>query len=152
MAEEDQQDEAQKEDVSADGDEENAEGQDGESEGEGEDDGKGGKKKILLIVGLVLILALGGGAGAYFLGYLDGLLGLKSDAPMHCVVDTHGEETCEPVHCEVDDHGEDHCDPAMRCEIVLPSCSTNPMSQWSVCAVMWKLWVSGESSFDPRIG
>lgn len=117
MAEEDQQDEAQKEDVNADGDEGNAEGQDGESEGEGEDEGKGGKKKILLIVGLVLILAVGGGAGAYFLGYLDGLLGLKGDAPMHCVVDTHGEETCEPVHCEVDDHGEEHCDPAMRCEI-----------------------------------
>ncbi len=79
-------------------------------EGAGEENG-GGKKKLIIIIAVVLLL-VGGGAGAYFMGLLDGLLGVKNEGEMVCEVDDHGEEHCEPaMHCEVDDHGEEHCEP-----------------------------------------
>ena len=79
-------------------------------EGAGEENG-GGKKKLIIIIAVVLLL-VGGGAGAYFMGLLDGLLGVKNEGEMVCEVDDHGEEHCEPAtHCEVDDHGEEHCEP-----------------------------------------
>ncbi len=70
-----------------------------------EDEGKkGGKKKLLLI--LVPILLLGGGAGgAYYMGMLDGLLGIEA---AECEKDEHGEDVEDCEHSEEgDEHGED---------------------------------------------
>ncbi len=47
---------------------------------DGEEDsgeGKGGNKKLIIIIAGVLLLLVGGGAGAYFMGLLDGLLGVE---------------------------------------------------------------------------
>tara|TARA_X000001036_G_scaffold253119_1_gene235589 strand:- start:597 stop:1316 length:720 start_codon:yes stop_codon:yes gene_type:complete len=80
--------------------------------GDGADEENGGGKKKLIIIIAVVLLLVGGGAGAYFMGLLDGLLGVKNEGEMVCEVDDHGEEHCEPaMHCEVDDHGEEHCEP-----------------------------------------
>ncbi len=75
--------------------------------GEEEEGKKGGKKKLLLI--LVPILLLGGGAGgAYYMGMLDGLLGIES---AECEKDEHGEDVEDCEHSaegdDHDDHGED---------------------------------------------
>lgn len=72
--------------------EDGAEGADGEEGHEGEEGKKGGLKKILLIL-VPLLLLIGGGAGAYFMGYLDGLLGIeKAEDGEHAEgEDGHGE-------------------------------------------------------------
>ncbi len=73
---------------------ETAEGEDGDLD----DKKKGGKKKLLMILVPILLLG-GGGAGAYFMGYLDGLLGVEAEEG-----DEHAEEG---AHGEEDDgHGE----------------------------------------------
>lgn len=71
---------------------------------DGEEGKKGGKKKLLMI--LVPILLLGGGAGgAYYMGMLDGLLGIES---AECEKDEHGEDVEDCEHSEDgEDHGED---------------------------------------------
>jgi flagellar FliL protein len=55
------------------------EGEEGEGEGEGEEGGGGGgrlsAKKLVLFIGLPVLLLIGGLAAAYFLGFLDPLLG-----------------------------------------------------------------------------
>lgn len=88
---------------------EGAEGAEGE-EGEGK---KSKKKLILFIVAGVLVLLIAGGAGAYFMGFLDPLLGKTAEV---CTKDEHGVETCvpatgEPV-CTKDEHGVETCTPA----------------------------------------
>jgi len=73
------------------------EGEEGEGE-EGAEGKKGGKKKLILFAVVPLLVILAGGGGAYFMGYLDGLLG---KTPMECVEvdDGHGGkvEECTPV-------------------------------------------------------
>ena len=65
---------------------EDDEGEDGSEEGESSGK-KGGKLKlILIIVGAVLLLVVGGGAGAYFMGYLDGLLGVEPEEEVVVVI------------------------------------------------------------------
>ncbi len=55
--------------------EKDPEAEDGQApEGE-EGAGKNSRKKLLLMILVPLVLLIGGGAGAYFMGYLDGLLG-----------------------------------------------------------------------------
>lgn len=70
-------------------------GEDGE-EGEGGEEEEGSNKKLFIIIGAALLLILGGGAGAYFMGFLDPLLGVEK-------VEEHAEG-----HEEDGEHGEDH--------------------------------------------
>ena len=77
--------------VEEDSEAEDAEGEDGDGE---EADKKGGKKKLLMILVPVLLL-VGGGAGAYFMGFLDPLLGVEAESE-------DGEH-----HEEEGEHGED---------------------------------------------
>lgn len=85
------------EDMDAEGAEDGEEGEEGEGK-------KGGKKKLLMILVPVLLL-VGGGAGAYFMGMLDSVLGVK--AAEECVTDDHGEEVCTPVEDEEHAEGEE---------------------------------------------
>jgi flagellar protein FliL len=89
-------------------DEEKPEGAEGEAPAEGK---KGFSAKKLLLIIVPLILLLGGGAGAYFMGFLDGLLGKKPAAEGE-----HGEAGAEGAHGEAaaDDPkncGEHHNEP-----------------------------------------
>lgn len=63
------------------------------------DEGGGKKKKLFIIIGAVVVLLIGGGAGAYFMGFLDGLLGKTAE---------HGEQAAGE-HGEaapaLDEHG-----------------------------------------------
>lgn len=60
---------------------------------------KGGLKKILIIL-VPLLLLIGGGAGAYFMGYLDGLLGIEvAEEDAEGGSDEHGKK-------KADAHGE----------------------------------------------
>lgn len=53
------------------------------AEGDASAEGGGGKKKglplMVLVLAGVVILLIGGGAAAYFMGFLDGLLGIKAE-------------------------------------------------------------------------
>ncbi len=74
-----------------------------DAEGLEEDGKKGGLKKILIIL-VPLLLLIGGGAGAYFMGYLDSLLGIEAteegaDGDHESSTDAHGEK-------KADAHGE----------------------------------------------
>lgn len=60
---------------------------------------KGGLKKILMIA-VPLVLLLGGGAGAYFMGYLDSLLGIEK--PAEGEEEAHGEEGKKDEHAKGD--------------------------------------------------
>lgn len=63
-----------------------------------EDEGKkGGKKKLIIILALILLLG-GGAAGAYFMGYLDGVLGVET---------SEDGEHADDEHADGDDHGND---------------------------------------------
>ena len=81
-------DEEDKTDAAADG------GADAEG-GEGEDiDGepkKNGKKKLLLIL-VPLLLIGGGGGGAYYMGYLDSLLGVEPEEHTEGEEGEHGDD------------------------------------------------------------
>ena len=50
---------------------------------------------LFIIIGGVLLLLIAGGAGAYFMGFLDPLLG-KAPAEV-CTTDEQGVETCVPA-------------------------------------------------------
>ena len=63
-------------------------------------EGGGGKKKLILIIVGVLVLLGGGGAGAYFMGYLDSLLG--KEAAVECA---EGDHKCEEA-AKAAEHGE----------------------------------------------
>lgn len=60
------------------------------------DEEGGKKKKLIIIAAAVLVLLIGGGAGAYFMGFLDGLLGRGEATPEHAegtegpALDEHG--------------------------------------------------------------
>lgn len=56
---------------------ENAEAVDGEDDEEGGK--KGGSMMLFIIIGVVLLLVVGGGAGAFFMGFLDPLLGIEEE-------------------------------------------------------------------------
>jgi len=76
-----------------------AEGEDGEEGEEGAK--KGGLKKILMIVVPLLLLG-GGGGGAYFMGYLDGLLGIEK--AIEC---EEGDHECEEAAAAAAEHGDE---------------------------------------------
>ena len=84
-----------------------AEGAEGAAEGEGSKK-KFGLKKILIIA-VPLVLLLGGGAGAYFMGYLDSLLGNeKTEEGGEHAKDGHGKEAKKDGHAKeakTDSHG-----------------------------------------------
>lgn len=70
-----------------------------------EDEGKSGGKKKLIIIAALLLLLGGGGAGAYFMGYLDGLLGVESSEEAS---DEDGEHSDDDKKAKKDDdHGGD---------------------------------------------
>lgn len=77
--------------------EEQVEGNEGAEGDELEEKKKGGKKKLILIL-VPLLLLLGGGGGAYYMGYLDGLLGVESE---------EGEESEDGEHGDEDKHGDE---------------------------------------------
>ncbi len=85
------------------------EGEEGEG---GEEPKKGGKKKLLIFILLPVLLIGGGAGGAYYMGYLDSLLGIESGCP-EPELDEHGEpiveldEHGEPIECE---HGDEHAE------------------------------------------
>lgn len=76
-----------------------------EGEEEEEEGKKGSKKKLLILILVPLLLIGGGGGAAYYLGYLDSLLGIKSECPKP-ELDEHGDPIVEldehgdPVECE----------------------------------------------------
>lgn len=83
---------------------EKPEGVEGEAtEGEGKKNGFSAKKILIIVVPLLLLG--GGGAGAYFMGYLDGLLGKKpvaegSEHGEGAAAGEHGEAAVEdPKNC-----------------------------------------------------
>lgn len=79
--------------------------EDGTEEGEeGEEGKKGGKKKLILLLLLLLFLG-GGGGGAYFMGYLDGLLGIEKEEEHSDEDGEHGEEGGD--HGKKDGHGDE---------------------------------------------
>ncbi len=86
-----------------DQDQANETGEDGEENEDGEEGGKkkGGKKKLLMIL-VPIILLVGGGAGAYFMGLLDGLLGVKAE-----IVCEEGDEECEHEKAAAAEHAKD---------------------------------------------
>ncbi len=91
---------------------------DGDVEGLEEEGKKGGKKKLLMIL-LPLLLIGGGAGGAYYMGMLDGLLGIEAvsedgehaeDGEDHGEDDGHGEKKDshgkKDAHAKKDDgHG-----------------------------------------------
>jgi flagellar FliL protein len=68
---------------------------------EGEAVAGGGKKKLIIIIAGVLVLLIGGGAGAYFMGFLDSLLG--KEAAVECA---EGDHKCEEEAAKAAEHGE----------------------------------------------
>lgn len=82
-------------------------------ESEEEEGKKGGKKKLLILILVPLLLIGGGGGGAYYMGYLDSLLGIKSECP-EPELDENGEpiphldEEGEPIECDHGEEGDDH--------------------------------------------
>ena len=82
---------------------------------EGAAEGEGGKKKFglkkILIIAVPLILLIGGGAGAYFMGYLDSLLGIEKteEGGEHAKDEKgHGKEAKKDSHAKeakTDSHG-----------------------------------------------
>lgn len=77
-----------------------------EGGGEGGEGAKGGNKKLFIIIGAVVVLLLGGGAGAYFMGFLDGVLGVKKEEACVEEKDEHGEVTKPCPHEEGGEHAE----------------------------------------------
>jgi len=84
----------------------------GGADGDLEEVKKGGKKKLIMIL-LPLLLLLGGGGGAYYMGYLDSLLGVEAEESdegehdEHAEDDGHGKK--EDSHAKKDDgHGDGH--------------------------------------------
>ncbi len=103
MAEEDQQ-----EDIPAEAEEAEAEGE----EGAEESSGGSGMKKILIILVPLLLLG-GGGAGLYFTGMLDSFLGGGAEEHAEGEEGDHGEggdHAADDGHGGGDDHGGGHGD------------------------------------------
>lgn len=111
---------------------------------EGEGEGPKSKKMLFIIIGVVLLLLIGGGAGAYFMGYLDPLLG-KKPAEV-CTTDEHGVETCAPAEgahaegakgehgadalvCAKDSHGKEVCAPPGAQFLKIPNMTVNLNSE-----------------------
>ncbi len=115
---------AKKEEVNASLDE-GAALEDGDSSG-------GGKKKLIIIIVLLLVLIGGGGAGAYFMGYLDKLLGKETAAEAGhegkaAKEGEHGEEA--KVECVKGEDGKEVCGPAGAQFLKIPDMIVNLNSE-----------------------
>jgi flagellar FliL protein len=71
----------------------------GSASGGDDHEEEGAKKKSPILLILVALVLIGGGAGAYFMGFLDPLLG--KSATEVCTTDEHGVETCAPAPAAV---------------------------------------------------
>jgi flagellar FliL protein len=96
---------ADKEEVNASLDEENASNPEGLEEGGGSDK----KKKIIIVAAVLVVVLIGAGAGLYFSGFLDKFLKKEpaaeagheageghEEAAQECVKDEKGKEVCGP--------------------------------------------------------
>ncbi len=93
-----------------------------------EDEGKSGGKKKLIIIAAILLLLGGGGAGAYFMGYLDSVLGVESSEEDHGEDGDHGDDDHgdEDKKAEKDDgHGGDKKKSGDTAFLALPTMTVN---------------------------